>query len=47
MFGVRRDLIMRYQEHTDPKDAPPDLEARDRLTSPFYMIDFDFRLVKN
>ena len=46
VFGVRQDLTMRYQEHRDPKKAPGDLEARDRLTTPFYMIDFDFRLAR-
>ena len=46
VFGVRQDLTMHYQEHVDPNDAPADLEARERLTSPFYMIDFDFRLAK-
>ncbi len=46
VFGVREDLMMRYREHTDPKNAPSDLEAGERLTTPFYMIDFDFRLAK-
>ncbi|MGI9491591.1 MAG: dioxygenase, partial [Geminicoccaceae bacterium] len=46
VFGVRQDLTMHYQEHTDPKNAPADLEARDRLTTPFYKIDFDFRLAR-
>lgn len=47
VFGVREDLTMHYREHTDPRDAPDDLKAKDRLTTPFYMIDFDFRLVGN
>lgn len=46
VFGVRSDLTMHYQEHHDHDDAPADIEAKDRLTTPFYMIDFDFRLAK-
>ena len=46
VFGVREDLIMHYREHRDHAEAPADLEARDRLTTPFFMIDFDFRLAK-
>ncbi|MGI9501339.1 MAG: dioxygenase [Geminicoccaceae bacterium] len=46
VFGVREDLTMHYREHRDQDAAPADLEARDRLTTPFYMIDFDFRLAK-
>lgn len=44
VFGVRNDLTMHYREHRGQDKAPSDLEARDRLTTPFYMIDFDFRL---
>ena len=46
VFGVRQDLTMHYQEHHDYGDAPSDLKAKDRLTTPFYMIDFDFRLAR-
>ncbi|MGI9488303.1 MAG: dioxygenase [Geminicoccaceae bacterium] len=46
VFGVREDLTMHYQEHHDQSEAPADLEVRDRLTTPFYKIDFDFRLAK-
>jgi hypothetical protein len=46
VFGVRQDLTLHYQKHVDPKDAPADLEAKARLTTPFYIVDFDFRLAK-
>jgi len=46
VFGVRSDLTMHYAEHQDPADAPAGLEAADRLTTPYYLIDFDFRLAK-
>ncbi len=47
VFGVRNELTMHYQEHHDHDDAPADLEAKDRLTTPFYRVDFDFRLAKS
>jgi len=46
VFGVRQDLTMHYTEHHDPADAPDGLEAAGRLTKPYYLIDFDFRLAK-
>ena len=46
VFGVREDLLMHYRECSDRKDAPPDLDAKDKLTTPFYRIDFDFRLAR-
>ena len=46
VFGVRKDLTLHYRRQADPKDAPADLEAKERLTTPFYMVDFDFRLAK-
>ena len=35
VFGVREDLIMRYQERDDTGQVDEAIEARDRLTSPF------------
>jgi len=35
---------MHYKEHHDPADAPDGLEAAGRLTMPYFLIDFDFRL---
>ncbi|MEX3007440.1 dioxygenase [Hoeflea sp. TYP-13] len=44
VFGVRADLIMEYVEQTDPGQVPDGFEARDRLTWPYYSVDFDFVL---
>ena len=46
VFGVRQDLTTHYQVHHNHDDAPADLEAKERLTTPFYVVDFDFRLAK-
>lgn len=46
VFGVREDLIMHYQRQDDPVNAPAGLAAADRLTIPYYTVDFDFRLAK-
>ncbi len=46
VFGVREDLIMRYQERNDAGQVDEAIEARDRLTSPFYEVDFDFVLAR-
>lgn len=45
VFGVREDLIMHYEEQTDPKKADNAIAARDNLTTPYYSVDFDFILV--
>ena len=47
VFGVRQDLTMQYRECSDPNEAPSNLDAKERLTTPFYMIDFDFRLARS
>jgi hydroxyquinol 1,2-dioxygenase len=44
VFGVRDDLVMQYVEQTDPGLVPDEFEARDRLTSPYYSVEFDFVL---
>lgn len=44
VFGVRADLVMKYRQCDDPKIVPADIQARDRLTIPFYTVDFDFIL---
>ena len=46
VFGVREQLVMEYQERTDASDLPDDLAAKDRLASPFYVVDFDFVLAE-
>ncbi len=44
VFGVRDDLIMHYEEQDGSRPPPVGLEAGDRLTSPYYTVDFDFVL---
>ncbi len=44
VFGVREDLVMHYREQSDPAAAPAGLEAANRLTNPYYTVDFDFVL---
>lgn len=44
VFGVRDDLVMEYVEQTDPRLVPDGFEAKDKLTSPYYSVDFDFVL---
>ncbi|WP_114964802.1 dioxygenase [Alkalilacustris brevis] len=45
VFGVREDLIMEYREQKPGDPLPEGLEAADRLTDPYYRVDFDFVLV--
>lgn len=45
VFGVREDLIMEYRKQTSDDPVPEGLEAANRLTDPFYRVDFDFVLV--
>lgn len=45
VFGVREDLVMKYQEQKPGDPLPEGLEAADRLTNPYYRVDFDFILV--
>lgn len=44
VFGVREDLIMKYVEHSGSTPVADTFEAADRLTSPYYTVDFDFVL---
>lgn len=44
VFGVREQLIMEYQERIDTSDLPDDLAARREITTPYYVVDFDFVL---
>ena len=46
VFGVHEDLIMHYQEQDDAGQVDEAFAARDRLTSPFYSVGFDFVLAK-
>lgn len=45
VFGVREQLVMEYQEHTDLGLIPPGLEIGDNVIEPFFTVDFDFILV--
>ncbi len=47
VFGVREDLTMKYRERHDTKSVPADFEAANRLTIPFYSVDFDFKLARS
>jgi hypothetical protein len=42
---VREDLIMDYVEHSDLSALPKDLEVGDKVTLPYFKVDFDFVLV--
>lgn len=44
VFGVRNDLIMEYVEQTDPQRVPDAFAAKEKLTMPYYSVDFDFVL---
>jgi len=44
VFGVREDLIMHYVERSDTDGVVETIAARDRLTRPYYTVDFDFVL---
>lgn len=44
VFGVRDDLVMQYQEKTDPADVPAGLAIGNSVTNPYYKVDFDFVL---
>lgn len=44
VFGVREDLVMNYVEHSGSTPIADTFEAADRLTSPYYTVDFDFVL---
>ncbi len=44
VFGVRRALTVPFKRHDDLADLPGGLEAADRITAPWYWVDFDFVL---
>ena len=46
VFGVREDLVMHYQERTGTEGVPADIAARDRMTDPYYEVDFNFILAE-
>nr|WP_306264797.1 dioxygenase [Pararhizobium sp. IMCC3301] len=46
VFGVRERLIMNYVEQTSLDARPDGLDIADRLTVPFFTVDFDFVLAE-
>lgn len=46
VFGVRERLIMNYVEQTSLDAIPHGLDIADRLTAPFFTVDFDFVLAE-
>ncbi|GKX36233.1 MAG: 6-chlorohydroxyquinol-1,2-dioxygenase [Rhizobiaceae bacterium MnEN-MB40S] len=46
VFGVREDLIMQYVQEDNPDTIEDDFRAKERLTSPFFTVDFDFVLAR-
>tara|TARA_R110000751_G_scaffold288076_4_gene393233 strand:- start:86195 stop:87073 length:879 start_codon:yes stop_codon:yes gene_type:complete len=44
VFGVREDLIMEYVEQNDTTGIPDAFEAKDKITAPYFRVDFDFVL---
>ncbi|MEP0941507.1 MAG: dioxygenase [Rhizobiaceae bacterium] len=47
VFGVREQLVMEYQKRDSTDGLPNDLEAKNSLDIPFYVVDFDFVLSNN
>jgi hydroxyquinol 1,2-dioxygenase len=46
VFGVRESLILRYQRRDDVSAMPLTFAAADKLKTPFYIVHFDFTLVR-
>jgi protocatechuate 3,4-dioxygenase beta subunit len=44
VFGAREGLVAHYVRHDDIAEAPAGLAAGERLTAPFFTVDFDFVL---
>jgi hydroxyquinol 1,2-dioxygenase len=44
VFGVRKQLVMQYQERTNTDDIPEGLEIGREATNPYYTVEFDFIL---
>ena len=45
VFGVREDLIMDYVETFRSERTAQGLEVGDKVTLPYFKVDFDFVLV--
>ncbi len=44
VFGVREKLIMVYEEQSDVSKIPAVIADRDKISTPYYTVDFDFVL---
>lgn len=44
VFGVREKLVMEYKPGGDPSTLPDDLEIKDKIDGPYFVVDFDFTL---
>lgn len=44
VFGVREELVMEYRKQESVEDLPDDLQIKQTLETPFYLVDFDFVL---
>ncbi len=45
VFGVREALVMQYQERTGRSDVPGTILDPDRISDPYFAVEFDFVLV--
>jgi protocatechuate 3,4-dioxygenase beta subunit len=46
VFGVREQLVLEFTQRTKLDELPAELEIRDRLSTPYLAVDFDFVLAK-
>ncbi len=46
VFGVRNSLVIEYKPRTDKSAVPAALEAKEKLKTPFYTVDYDFVLAR-
>jgi len=46
VFGVRTSLMTHYQRQDDLSKLPDGLAVAEKITAPFYTVDFDFNLVR-
>lgn len=46
VFGVRNSLVIEYKPQSDSSRLPAGLEARNKLKTPYYTVDYDFVLAR-
>lgn len=44
VFGVREDLVMEFREESDLAKLPHGLQVGNKVTQPYFTVDFDFVL---